>query len=104
MLLEGGADPKLKDGTTGDMPAHAAAYMCVPSALQALIDAGAGDTMDLENNKGDTPIFLAAKGKKRALAPTPQRRSFASTSLNSLRFLGKQLTKTSPTCWMCSRR
>ena len=50
------------DGTTGDMPAHSAAYMCVPSALQALIDAGAGDTMDLPNNKGDTPIFLAAKG------------------------------------------
>ena len=62
VLLKGGADPKLMDATTGDMPAHAAAYMCVPSALQALIDAGAGDTMDLENNKGDTPIFLAAKG------------------------------------------
>lgn len=61
-LIKGGADPKMADGTTGDTPAHAAAYMCVPSALSALIRAGAGD-MGALNGKGDTPLYLAAKGE-----------------------------------------
>lgn len=60
VLVGAGADLSAREPASGDTPLHVAAYMGVPLAVEALLKAGAD--LDATNNKGDTALWMAAKG------------------------------------------